>query len=252
MSKAKLDAAIALRKAAEIIRQGKRIPAIQALEKAFEALDTSQLARTRAHEAFSESLIKTPIGIGVDFQHKLLDQAAITLDGGKISTMKPALETSALEVIEKIDTTNLIKIPAPRLHRAAKKKYKIGCKYELVGSYGLQKTKPGARVLYQLSRRVGQPGIMDVPNYTEVTLVDDSQVYVGKASSRRFFLEIPAGIIVSVDGQSKPLEKAIIVAGVVNHIDVNDSYNDKIRDEWLAKHPRMKKELESAEDAKAS
>lgn len=111
------------------------------------------------------------------------------------------------------------------------KKYVKGDLFKTVSTMSLQLTEANKKAScgYQFSRKTARPGVMDLPEGSEVRYVDARLVYDGVASSKRMIFKVNAGTRVLIDGTSSVLQNDIEVAGVINHIDPDDPYNIKQR-----------------------
>jgi len=229
----------------------------QAARKAAEEFHACDDERNAVQAVLMRAMMEVPIGSGEGFHGSIIDMAMSlagcnteqALDKGK-KTDKRAVRTAKKEKQMatkdgKKDTTDMSKAG----------KYSIGDEFTTVATMGLQPTEAGkgAACGYQFSRRVGRQGLMDLPEGTSVRYVKAGLVYDGQASSKRMFFRVTAGTPIMIDGVTQPLDADILVAGVVNHIDPENSYNVQARANAARKQERarLKAAAESAKKAAA-
>lgn len=203
-----------LGKALEIVKSDRAISAIDALNQA--AIHSTDDQRKLAVDVFKECLMRSPTGLGVAFQESILESAFA------LSARRSIEQTAQGE-------NNMTETKSNDTIVSRGKKYTVGEMHELVATLSMQPTETGENTLckYQLSRKTGRSGVMDVQAKTSVKYVGVREVYKGKASSKRMIFLVPAGTVVRLDGNDVTLAEDLEAAGVANHIDADDGYNTK-------------------------
>jgi len=179
---------------------------------AADALDRSILACGRVSDAvrrkvnalFADAIVSVVPRAGTNFNTLILEHA-LKASGSK-STNTRKRNKKMTENAAHTTITQSVK----STKTSTKKKWTIGESYDTVSTMGLQLTEEGANVPFQFSRKTGRAGVEDIPAGTSVTYVAAALVYDNRASSKRMVFTLP-------DGRQ--------VAGVSNHIDVEDPYN---------------------------
>lgn len=207
------------------------------------ALDALQLAssmssvqdRKRASEAFQKAALKPEMGRGSSFQESIFERALLSV---KMHQRIDPARKQAFSVknqptmASKGRNSGMVENKNNSSSTSRTKKFNVGDTFKTVALMGLQPVDPNRKPTcdYQLSRKTGRDGVMDLPEGTEITYVDVGEVYEEQTSSKRLIFRVSAGTPVILDGQHKTLEADIEIAGVVNHIDPDDPYNVRARE----------------------
>lgn len=230
-----------------------RDTATEAIQRARSELSPGAAAMRIVHDAFASALTQPVLGRGDGFHAAVIQTATRILREGSRPIAAATFEKYTKELAERSERlirasedervegdSGMVNESVGDAGTVDVKKYAVDEEFRLVATMGLRPTETGrdAACGYQLSRRTGKNGTMDLPEGTPVRYVGMKQVYPSQASSRRMMFRIASGTIYRLDGQELTLEGDIEVAGVVNHIDPSDPYNVQLRENEARKAER--------------
>ncbi len=218
---------------AVVLLQNKNIAAKDALSQVLLSESATDKQRNECWKLFSKALITMKIGAGLNYNLECLKQACklsgiLPPTGGlkykKVSKSKVQTQTDCKPKKQIVLNSALL----PK-QKSITKKYIKGEVCQTVANFGMQPIKCNNDIMpnaqFQFSRKVGKVGNIDLPANTTIVFVEKKQVFKGTASKKMLFKVLKNTLL--LDGTRTT--KEIIVAGVSNHVDINDDYNASLR-----------------------